>query len=90
MSERTIGWSGWCHPSHRLLPARRPYSQLVRIVLDPHPGTLLASSDTRDQDLASRIERYSVAVHFGLFGAPACSASVSRSSESCSASCPPC
>lgn len=47
-----------------------PYSQLVRIVLDPHTGALLASSDTRTQDLASRIEQYSVALHFGLFGGP--------------------
>jgi uncharacterized iron-regulated membrane protein len=47
-----------------------PYSQLVRIVLDPHTGALLASSDTRNQDLASRIEQYSVALHFGLFGGP--------------------
>jgi uncharacterized iron-regulated membrane protein len=47
-----------------------PFSQLVRIVLDPHTGALLASSDTRDQDLASRIEQYSVALHFGLFGGP--------------------
>jgi uncharacterized iron-regulated membrane protein len=47
-----------------------PFSQLVRIVLDPHTGALLATSDTRDQDLASRIEQYSVALHFGLFGGP--------------------
>jgi uncharacterized iron-regulated membrane protein len=47
-----------------------PFSQLVRIVLDPHTGALLASSDTRAQDLASRIEQYSVALHFGLFGGP--------------------
>jgi uncharacterized iron-regulated membrane protein len=47
-----------------------PFSQLVRIVLDPHTGALLASSDTRTQDLASRIEQYSVALHFGLFGGP--------------------
>jgi uncharacterized iron-regulated membrane protein len=47
-----------------------PYSQLVRIVLDPHTGALLASSDTRTEDLASRIEQYSVALHFGLFGGP--------------------
>ncbi len=45
-----------------------PYSQLVRILLDPHTGALLASSDTRDQDMGSRIEQYSVALHFGLFG----------------------
>ena len=45
-----------------------PYSHLVRIVLDGHTGALLASSDTRDQDLGSRIEQYSVALHFGLFG----------------------
>jgi len=47
-----------------------PFSQLVRIVLDPHTGALLATSDTRRQDLASRIEQYSVALHFGLFGGP--------------------
>lgn len=47
-----------------------PFSQLVRIVLDPHTGALLASSDTRTEDLASRIEQYSVALHFGLFGGP--------------------
>jgi uncharacterized iron-regulated membrane protein len=47
-----------------------PYSQLVRIVLDPHTGAVLASSDTRTEDLASRIEQYSVALHFGLFGGP--------------------
>jgi uncharacterized iron-regulated membrane protein len=47
-----------------------PFSQLVRIVLDPHTGALLASSDTRDQDLATRIEQYAVALHFGLFGGP--------------------
>jgi uncharacterized iron-regulated membrane protein len=45
-----------------------PYSQLVRILLDPHTGALLASSSTRDQDRGSRMEQYSVAVHFGLFG----------------------
>jgi len=47
-----------------------PFSQLVRIVLDPHTGALLASSDTRTEDLASRVEQYSVALHFGLFGGP--------------------
>lgn len=45
-----------------------PYSQLVRILLDPHTGALLASSSTRDQDRGSRMEQYFVAVHFGLFG----------------------
>jgi uncharacterized iron-regulated membrane protein len=45
-----------------------PYSQLVRILLDPHTGALLASSSTQDQDRGSRMEQYFVAVHFGLFG----------------------
>ncbi|MGA3048962.1 MAG: PepSY-associated TM helix domain-containing protein [Terracidiphilus sp.] len=45
-----------------------PYSQLVRILLDPHTGALLASSSTRDQNRGSRMEQYFVAVHFGLFG----------------------
>jgi uncharacterized iron-regulated membrane protein len=45
-----------------------PYSQLVRILLDSRTGALLASSDTRDQDFASRLEQYFVALHFGLFG----------------------
>jgi uncharacterized iron-regulated membrane protein len=45
-----------------------PYSQLVRILLDPHTGAPLASSSTRDQDRGSRMEQYFVAVHFGLFG----------------------
>ena len=45
-----------------------PYSHLVRILLDGHTGALLASSDTQDQDLGSRLEQYSVALHFGLFG----------------------
>jgi uncharacterized iron-regulated membrane protein len=47
-----------------------PYSQVVRILLDSHSGALLASSDTRNQDIGSRIEQYFVAVHFGLFGGP--------------------
>jgi uncharacterized iron-regulated membrane protein len=45
-----------------------PYSQLVRISLDPHTGALLALSDTRKQSRGARVEQYSVAVHFGLFG----------------------
>jgi uncharacterized iron-regulated membrane protein len=45
-----------------------PHSQLVRILLDPHTGALLASSSTRDQDRGSRMEQYFVALHFGLFG----------------------
>ena len=45
-----------------------PYSQLVRISMDPHTGALLTLSDTRQQSRGARIEQYSVAVHFGLFG----------------------
>lgn len=45
-----------------------PYSQLVRISLDPHTGALLALNDTRQQTRGQRIEQYFVAVHFGSFG----------------------
>lgn len=45
-----------------------PYSQLVRISLDPHTGELVASSDTRQQTRGLRLEQYFVAVHFGSFG----------------------
>jgi uncharacterized iron-regulated membrane protein len=45
-----------------------PYSQLVRISMDPRTGALFALSDTRKQGRGARIEQYSVAVHFGLFG----------------------
>jgi uncharacterized iron-regulated membrane protein len=63
-------------PSHSGLPYRAtgyytgtaPYSQLVRISLDPHTGELLASSDTRQQTRGLRLEQYFVAVHFGSFG----------------------
>jgi uncharacterized iron-regulated membrane protein len=44
-----------------------PYSQLVRISLDPHTGELLASSDTRQQTRGLRLEQYFVTVHFGSF-----------------------
>ena len=45
-----------------------PYSQLVRISLDPHTGALLTLNDTRQQTRGQRIEQYFVAVHFGSFG----------------------
>jgi uncharacterized iron-regulated membrane protein len=44
-----------------------PFSQLVRISLDPHTGALLGSSSTRQQTRAQRIEQYFVTVHFGSF-----------------------
>jgi uncharacterized iron-regulated membrane protein len=44
-----------------------PYSQLVRVSLDPHTGELLASSDTRQQTRGLRLEQYFAAVHFGSF-----------------------
>ncbi|MGA7156150.1 MAG: PepSY-associated TM helix domain-containing protein [Acidobacteriaceae bacterium] len=47
-----------------------PYSQLVRMLLDPHTGAPLSTTNTRDQDLAARAQQYSVALHFGLFGGP--------------------
>jgi uncharacterized iron-regulated membrane protein len=62
-------------PSHAGLPYKvtgyyigtAPYSQLVRIVLDPHTGELLTSSDTRQQTRGLRLEQYFAAVHFGSF-----------------------
>jgi uncharacterized iron-regulated membrane protein len=62
-------------PSHPGSPYRvtgyyrgtAPYSQLVRISLDPHTGELLAASDTRQQTRGLRMEQYFVAVHFGSF-----------------------
>jgi uncharacterized iron-regulated membrane protein len=63
-------------PSHTGAPYRvtgyytgaAPYSQLVRISLDPHTGELLASSSTRQQTRGLRMEQYFVTVHFGSFG----------------------
>jgi uncharacterized iron-regulated membrane protein len=45
-----------------------PYSQLVRISLDPYTGALLTLNNTRQQTRGQRIEQYFVAVHFGSFG----------------------
>ena len=44
-----------------------PYSQLVRISLDPYTGALLTLNNTRQQTRGQRIEQYFVAVHFGSF-----------------------
>ena len=44
-----------------------PYSQLVRISLDPHTGAVLSSEDTRTQPLALRLIQYFFAIHFGSF-----------------------
>ena len=45
-----------------------PFSQLVRVSLDPHTGAVLGLSSTRQQTRALRMEQYFATVHFGSFG----------------------
>jgi uncharacterized iron-regulated membrane protein len=45
-----------------------PYSQLVRMTLDPHTGAVLYQSDTRNETLGSRVEQSFTTIHFGSFG----------------------
>jgi len=45
-----------------------PYSQLVRISLDPHTGEVLGKADTTQQMLGLRVIQYFFTVHFGSFG----------------------
>jgi uncharacterized iron-regulated membrane protein len=45
-----------------------PYSQLVRVSLDPHTGEVLGKADTMQQMLGLRVIQYFFTVHFGSFG----------------------
>lgn len=45
-----------------------PYSQLVRVSLDPHTGEVLGKADTTQQMLGLRVIQYFFTVHFGSFG----------------------
>jgi uncharacterized iron-regulated membrane protein len=47
-----------------------PYSELVRVSIDPRTGAVLSYADTRKQSLGTRVEQHFTTVHFGSFGGP--------------------
>ncbi|CAN5558472.1 PepSY-associated TM helix domain-containing protein [soil metagenome] len=44
------------------------YTQMRRVAIDPHSGTVLAVADTHQMQLGMHIIQYFHAVHFGTFG----------------------